>query len=471
MLRRTAVVVFLCLSACRGGPESVADPASVLSRTGQSTERYLDALEAARQRGVDDATKSALRRMVSADGYVVPAREEAFLLLLETDRAALVEALTNALPRMGALEWRKRVCELIAEHRIEELIPALIRAWANPVPGYSDEETRPELLAIERLVGKDRVSDTLLATMRAANPATQANLRARCWELMMRNGGAARLRSLLADPAQVEGDAMLVDLARVARQLGVLPVTREEILWARELCEPTRTAFMDEASAALARMPAERRDSLEIRAVPLAVACARFRPELLDASDAQMDTEIRRAIEGRRKASPDFTGYGSGFGETFYDQREKLNWADRAGMLMAIVVLRDSELVAHLYETADRDLEDRTTEYGGVIALDAGGKPEFLEFAPRAKAGDQRYESPQALFDALYTGLFHVHFHAQKYENEQYAGPHLGDFAFADSTRCNGLVLTFLSPDELGVDFYRHDRMVVDLGAQRRPEG
>ena len=79
--------------------------------------------------------------------------------------------------------------------------------------------------------------------------------------------------------------------------------------------------------------------------------------------------------------------------------------------------------------------------------------------------------APQALFDALYTGLFHVHFHAQSYENDRYAGPHMGDFAFSDSSRCNGLVFTFLSTDLLGVDYYRHGRLVIDLGAIERPEG
>jgi hypothetical protein len=113
-----------------------------------------------------------------------------------------------------------------------------------------------------------------------------------------------------------------------------------------------------------------------------------------------------------------------------------------------------------------------------VIALSSGSgasteslQAEFLEFEPRAKASDIRYESPQALFDALYTGLYHVHFHAQNYENDKYAGPHMGDFAFGDSARCNGLVFTFLSADLLGVDFYRHGRVVVDLGAIERPQG
>ena len=142
-------------------------------------------------------------------------------------------------------------------------------------------------------------------------------------------------------------------------------------------------------------------------------------------------------------------------------------------MALALDVLSERALRAHLFEVADRDREDRTTEYGGVVALAAGSAStaEFLEFEPRAKASDIRYESPQALFDALYTGLYHVHFHAQNYENEKYAGPHMGDFAFGDSARCNGLVFTFLSADLLGVDFYRHGRVVVDLGAIERPQG
>jgi hypothetical protein len=105
------------------------------------------------------------------------------------------------------------------------------------------------------------------------------------------------------------------------------------------------------------------------------------------------------------------------------------------------------------------------------VALDREGRGELLEFPPRSKMGDLRYESPQVLFDALYTGLFHFHNHAQKYDNSVHAGPHMGDFAFADSTRCNGVVFTYLSADLIGVDFYRYDRFVVDLGAVERPRG
>ena len=465
------MVVALGTASCRRGPDSVADPAAVLLRGGQARERYFDAIEAARLRGVDEATKSALRRMVAADGYAIDVREAAFALLRETDRAALVAALENALPRMGDVAWRARASELIADAGLGELVPTLIRAWANPAPGLEGGAGRPERIALGRLVGEAEVAATLLRTMREANPLTQANLRARCWELLMKGGDAPRLRRLLADPEAVRGDAMLMDLARVAVELGVLPTTREEILWARKLCEPSRAAFFGLAKETLARMPAARREGLEMRAVPLAVAAQRVRPGLLVESETELLAEIAARIEDRRKASPDFTGYGSGFTESLYQQRGRAAWADLAGMILALDLLADPALRLHLFEQADRDREDRTTEYGGVVALDARGRGELLEFEPRSRTSDVRFESPQELFDALYVGLFHYHFHAQRYDNAIYAGPHLGDFAFADGSRASGLVFTFLRADEIGVDFYRHGRFVVDLGAVERPEG
>jgi hypothetical protein len=473
LLAATTVSAALLAAGCSGGPESVENPAAVLSVSGQSRERYFDAIEAARQRGVDDETKAALRRMIAADGFAIDARERAFELLYETDPKAVVAALENSLPRMGDVTWRRRVSQLVGERKMQELVPTLIRAWANPVPGLASDEVRPERAALGAIVGEEQVSATLLRTMKEASPATQANLRARCWELLMKSGDEARLRALLADPASTSGDAMLTDLARVSNELGVLPTTREEILWARKLCEPSRAAFYEEAKAALAGMPAARRESLELRGIPVAVACMRRRPALLAATEPDLFAEIDARTRGRRKASPDFTGYGDGFTETLYQVRDRLVWTDLAAMMLALEVLSEPALRTHMFEVADRDREDRATEYGGVIALSsgAGSTAEFLEFEPRARASDIRYESPQALFDALYTGLFHVHLHAQSYENDRYAGPHMGDFAFSDSARCNGLVFTFLSADLLGVDFYRHGRLVVDLGAVERPQG
>jgi hypothetical protein len=476
-----ALIAAIGSLSCSSGPESVTNPSEVLSVSGRARERYFDAIDAARLRGVDDTTKAALRRMISADGFPIDARERAFDLLYDTDPTAVVAALENSLPRMGDVTWRRRVSQLVGERKMTAMVPTLIRAWANPVPGLAGDDVRPERAALGAIVGEENVSATLLRTMRESSPTTQANLRARCWELLMKSGDEARLRTLLNDPTSTAGDAMLTDLARVANELGVLPVTREEILWARELCASSRAGFFARAKEALDAMPKARREALELRGIPIAVASLERRAALLSALEPDIFAEIDARTKGRKKASPDFTGYGDGFTETLYQVRSRLSWTDLAALALALDVLDDRALALHLFEVADRDREDRSTEYGGVITLRRGADgasgaassnaPEFLEFAPRSKTSDVRFESPQTLFDALYTGLYHVHFHAQAYDNARYAGPHLGDFAFADSSRCNGLVFTFLSTDLLGVDYYRHGRLVVDLGAIERPEG
>jgi hypothetical protein len=46
----------------------------------------------------------------------------------------------------------------------------------------------------------------------------------------------------------------------------------------------------------------------------------------------------------------------------------------------------------------------------------------------------------------------------------EYAGPELGDMNYADNTRANCLVFTFVNEGVMNVDYYRHGRVVIDLG-------
>ena len=124
-----AAAIALLVAGCTGGPESVQNPAEVLNRSGQSREHYFDAIEAARLRGVDDASRAALRRMLAAYGYAIDARERAFALLYDTDPKAVTAALENSLPRMGDIAWRERVCALVASrlHRAQGGFPKLLQ--------------------------------------------------------------------------------------------------------------------------------------------------------------------------------------------------------------------------------------------------------------------------------------------------------------------------------------------------------
>jgi hypothetical protein len=458
------------------GPTRVENPVATLQTPGLPPREYLAAMQVADRNPQDEAYHAALRRMVVTSNYSIDARRAAYARLREIDRQGLKDMLDVNLSKVDAVAWRRELCERIAADNWVEMTPALIRAWAQPMPAYTAlGQERPERAALAKLHGADHVVETLLKAMAEANPITQANLRARCWELLLLEGQEARLRELIANESTLGKDGMLRDIRAGVVDLGVLPRTREEILWLRWLRDPTHESFWNSAKSGIAKLSAERHAALELRDLAVIVTAEKTRPELITLPDAALDARIVERTGGsdRRLYSPDFQGHDHGapeyFSERFAAAQKKLTWGDRAAMLLALDALTTPELKRHLFETADRDIGDKSTEYGGMIALDDRGRYELVEFPSRSRGNDARYEAPPGLMDALRLGLFHVHFHAQSYDNARYAGPHLGDFQFADNNRCNCLVFSFVDSDRLDIDFYRYDRVVVDLNVTERP--
>jgi hypothetical protein len=468
-----SVVLLAGLLATACGPATpLRDPLAVLQDQQSPARRQIAAMNQLDALPQDEAYLASLRRVVVSPAYTVEARKAAFERLYEFDREGLQRQLSLRLPREENELWRTWVCEQIAARGWTEMTATLIRAWAAPRPPWMiKEEARPERVALERLYGEDRLVAVLLRELVESDPIVQANLRMRCWELLRSIGREEVLRSLLADRSMGPNDPMLRDLRLVAGSMGVLPRTREEILWARAVVAPRHAAFRARVEAAVAEMPQARLEALRMRDLGVAAAARLHRPDLLTASDSSLYAALEQRLAGRDagRYSADFEGYGRARSERLADQRRHLDWGDLAALHLALDAVDVSEVRRHLFDIAERDLHDRTTEYGGVISLDDLGRFEVLEFPPRARLGDHRYESPPELFEALHAGLYHFHMHCQQYENRRYAGPHLGDFQFADSTGANCLVFTFIDSRTLNVDWYRHGEVVVDLGTIHRP--
>lgn len=453
-------------------PAKVTDPAVTLNQPGLPGRDYLAAMAIGDRSPDDPAYRDALRRIVISPNYVIEARRAAYARLKELDPRKLQETLTMNLGKMDAVQWREELCERIAAEGWREMTPALVHAWAAQVPAWANlGKDRPERKALATMYGEDKIVDALLDTMASANPLTQSNLRMRCWQLALLEGQEDRLRELLSDESRVAKDPMLRDIRLGVVDLGVLPRTREEILWIQSLRTERNRAFWEEAKAAVAQLSPARRAALELRDIPVAACCARSAPTLLTMGDEEIERGILMATGGedRRIYSPDFEGYGNDFSERLSIHSPKLTWGDRAAMALAIDAMRVPELRRHLFDMADRDLADRGSEFGGMIRRDDQGRFELVEFPSASRGNDVRYEASQKLMDALYTGLFHVHFHCQAYDGHRYAGPHMGDFGFADSTRLNCLVFTFIDSEHLNVDYYRYGKIVVDCGLIERP--
>ncbi|RLT00802.1 MAG: hypothetical protein DWI18_01070 [Planctomycetota bacterium] len=416
---------------------------------------------------------SALKRIMWQPGFAESTRLEAFVRLVKLDEPGLKEIVRLQLPKLMALAWRQKLCELIVEHHWVDMTPTLVRAWSVPMAAWIEQDKdRPERIAIEQLNGKDQLTDLLVKMLVESNPITEANLRLRCWEMLQKIGQRERLVKLLADASVKPDDRLLSNLRSCAGELGIVPTTKEEILWLQALLETKNIAFWAQAKAATMQLPPDVRAKLEIRELPIAVAVSTFKPELLSKTPAELYqlVDARRQAKGSRIVSPSFEGYGGDHTENLYEMRNKLSWGDLASMAIAMEIFDSPILCQQIFDLADRDMADRDTEFGGVIRIKSDGKPSIEEMKPRVQGNDLRYEASQKMFDNAYTGLFHFHLHCQSYDNMQYAGPHLGDFAYAESTRANCLVFSFVSRKELNVDFYRHGPRVVDLGCITRPK-
>jgi len=463
------------LVAC--GPPKVDDPIATLSTTDSTPGQYARAMELLDETPNDPAYIQALRRMLHVPGYTVRTREMALDRLAVVDPDAMLRTLEVQLPRLGALEWRRRLCEIIAERGWTELGPTLIVAWAQPMDAWVPrDEERPERKALERLFASSadgrELSDYLLQVFVETRSPAQQNLRARSWEMLLRIGERERLATLLAQTEVSPDDALLADLRAGVVDLGVFPETREEILWLRSLRQPEHAAHWSEAREAIAALSPERRAGLELRDVAIVIAAARHRRDLLDADErelyARLDAYLRSPAAGRTHMMS-FEGTAGHFRQRLHEWRDQLTWSDLVAMHLAISALQVPQLVDHLFDYADRDHRDRTTEYGGLIRLDDRGRFELVEYPPRVRGNDERFETPPEMMTDGYTALFHFHYHATRHDNARWAAPGTGDLRYAELTRVNALVFTFIDRRILNVDFYRHSGVSVDLGEIRRP--
>ncbi len=466
-----ALVLFgaLVLAGCQT-TESLADPLGTLINDQHGPRKHIAAMEALDAAPSDEAYLKALHRTVWKPGYTVDVREAAVDRLIQSDLDGLKRTLRQQLPRMTAWQGLTRLCEIIAEQGWADLSPALVSSWARPSV-YADKETdRPEYLALAVLHGAEAVPDVIFDLLCESRKVSQQGLRTRCWDLLHRLGHRDRLVDLLAGSEVPEDDLFLLDLRAGAEELGLVPYNREEILWLRKLRQPEREEFWTEVVAALAGLKQSQRAELHLRDLPIVVSAARHEPELLTMDEGEIYARLEGYARGQKHHS-----HGSNYGnfnvdsrESLRDWRGELTWGDLAAMTIAVRALQVPQVVSHLFEFAQRDQNDETTEYGGVIQLDEKGRFEIVEFTPRIRHHDQKFIASQEMLDSAYTSLFHFHLHVQRYRNADYAGPGFGDVNYANNTRANCIVFTFVNEDSLNVDFYRHGRVQVDLGEIKR---
>ena len=467
-MKRIIVITILFATLLSCGGQTIKSPYSALTETGQPSDRHIDAMDLLdTQVGIEDEHyRELLQRILWKPGYTNDARMASLERLWAADPVATTRLIRQQLPRLENWSWLVLLCEWIADNEIIELDEALISSWAIPNMFVEREMERPEYKALARLVGEAKVMDAIFNSLVESNKTWKQGYRTRCWELMHRLDERERLVELLDSERIADDDSFLIDLRKAMTDFGIVPNRREEILWIREIAKPEYIDFWNESMETLSELNDERRREIEMRDIPIAVSLRRHgEPGDLSRSTRSIVQSVASKIRNKKHY---FEQEGGGSydsrSELLATHQHKLTWGDAIALEIALKALNVQQVRSHLFDYAKRDFLDKTTEYGGVIALDEKGRFEILEFEPKIRHHDRRFNASQEMFDSAYTALFHFHFHAQEYRNADHAGPGMGDKNYATNTRANCLVFTYVNEHTMNVDYYRHHGVVVDLG-------
>ncbi len=454
----------LAAGAC-SGPREFEDPIAAMTDPRLASRENFAAMDQARARFPDDPKRlEQLKEIISGPSYSIEFRAAAWRQLEERrpeEAKAVIEYRLPTHPAWGFVEW---ACQLIVERNWVEMTPSLVRSLYRPCPVFGDE-TRPERLALQQLhSGKDIREIVFEVVVAPPDNAVHAQWRLAAWELLNRLGDPDlwqdRLASLHTD------DPMLTDLRRGYVELGVIARTREEVLWLQDLGQEKYHDWWNTCRDIVASLSPEQRRALRLRHLPVFVCVAAQHPEWLALSTDSLLSGLQARWAGRSHYHPESIMSASTLNtgpQSLQEWGPKLPWADLLCIRLADAMLLDPAMKSSLFPQAQRDRDDTSTEYGGIMDC-VDGQSLAILYPPLQRSHDQKYYAPGSMVEAGHRAPFHYHFHVQDLRNAEFAGPGGGDLEYADSMAINGLVFTSVREGRLNADFYTEGRIVVDLG-------
>lgn len=462
-----ALLGLLVVIGCQ--PRHYADPVSVMMDSeAQPVVRHSAAEQAARERPDDPARIAALKRLVVESGHPEDMRTYAVDELVAHDPAEAKRYLRTRIGRLNNWAVIQHILDAAVARGWGDFTPAIVRSYSREAWAYEDGE-RPERAALTALHPATPIRQIALSVF-ADEAGASVTERASAWVLLCRLVSSRSELAALLERAEARGP-LAADLAAGLNELGVMARHGETIAWLGVLrTEPYRPLWRHAASA-VEGLSAEQRAGLELRHVPLLAHLQSRGDERLGMSRAAMMARVkgRLADAEHHLKSADYDGHNDDHPQRLHDWRDELSFGDLLVIDALLEAMGDRRNVAAWFEQAEADEADESTEYGGLLRWNRSGEVHVEPYTPMLRAHDLKFIPPAAMTTDAYAALAHYHFHAQRHRNARYAGPGRGDLErIGDEQRLNGLVLTFIDKDRLNADFFRHGRVVVDLGTLRR---
>ena len=397
----------------------------------------------------------------------MPGRQEAVERLLAEDAGRFWAQCAAKARQIDDWPMILLLSDKAEQSRDNRALQWLVRSWAMPSTTVSDE-TRPEPRAIEAITRAkaDVLLKEILFDKHDSYPtATQIA----AWTVLFRLLPQDELRGLVVQQGDEDASVLMSMLKQCEPAVDVLPADREAIGRLMRLT----TAFDKPQWSVSARW---RSDHAGDGPATLAL---RHLPALLHMDDQAARWTRTRWLDHLKKRLADRRHVSRGDGadefavvskrpDRFGDHVDRLGMADMVVLDHLLDAMDNPAIRRSLFEHADADRVDRRSEYGGVLGWAEQGGLAYRSFDPLFRRHDEAYLASTRCMQALYVGLAHVHFHAQKYDNALWAGPGKGDLGFAKAHYANAVVLTFVDQNTMNVDAYWADGVIIDLGCVTR---
>ena len=476
------------------------DPILVALDARQNADRRAEAVREAFARAVKESDRIGVRTELApqiwsdvADGKVKAAivRE---MLAEKGERSVgeIREELRLNLPHQTSREVVVEVCKAAAERGWKDYTSAIVRAWGRDIPGLSESE-RVERATLATLWPERTVEATVFDVFLNPPADTEATRRLKleetyrisAWAVLSREdpSGTKRVGMLreFAGGASGAGKPFVAEILACADELGVVPLTGEELRWARRLRDPkseVNKKWWVEVLGRTSGLSAEQKAGLALRHLEAVRLAGSWRPEWLTMTRGALLDELRGRLAGRevREAS-DNRPSGVRVRETLEAWEARLVWADVLSVLMLDEAVASESVRRDMFTYVEFDRRDETTEYGGTVdasPTDLPGQRAVMRavlYQPRPgqRVSDTTFIASDDMISASDRSLAHFHYHAAERNNAAYAGPSLEDMEYASRFGRSCLVVTSLGSDELAVDYYQPGGIVIDLGLIAAP--
>ncbi len=520
--------VLILVTGCASSPPPPPDPGTSLARLRDPDQFVADRVAAADQ-AVTAAAEGVIRpgdvwetlkTLAWSTGTPDALRRKAVQLLVTAGANADPESIRSFTRlRLPTEPDRAIVAELAraaAQRGWTDATTALVRRLAVP-DDNGNPNRRVEAAAILALHPERSLEATVFEVF--VHPEVPAvddadrwreSVRGEVWELLGRLDRDASVRAALlsAEPARDYPDDVgraLACLRKGVRELGVVPDTAAELSWLVRLCGEgvdaqearTSAAWWDQARAAVASVPLQKRLGLALRHIEPVRWASRERSDWLAASREDLLAELRSRLATRSfefRTADMGSGDRSRSRERLDDWADDLRWADLLAVLVVDEALRDPAVAPDLLRHAELDRGDTGTEYGGIVeaidtvppgspglvgrSIDGGGFRAVL-YPPRTRdrIDDRRFIASFDMIRQSDRSLAHYHMHTQTVNNDAFAGPSQGDLVNARTSGRTSLVFTYIGEGQLNADYYQPNGVVIDLGtieiapAERDPAG